>query len=111
MTGKGRHTPSPKIPSAKPNFKKNPSAQRISDLNTSHPAKKYLLDRKIPEAQLSRFYYVDKFMSWVNTHKKTFEKLHTTNLELLSHSLVMMVRGLECRVALWRSIQTYGTSP
>ena len=75
MTGKGRHTPSPKIPSAKPNFKKNPSAQRISDLNTSHPAKKYLLDRKIPEAQLSRFYYVDKFMSWVNTHKKTFEKI------------------------------------
>ena len=75
MTGKGRHTPSPKIPSAKPNFKKNPSAQRISDLNTSHPAKKYLLDRKIPETQLSRFYYVEKFMSWVNTQKKTFEKI------------------------------------
>ena len=75
MTGKGRHTPSPKIPSSKPNFKKVTDLTPISDLNTGHPARKYLLDRKIPEDQLSRFYYVDKFKSWVNSRQQTFGNL------------------------------------
>ena len=50
--------------------------ESIADLNNSHPAKKYLLDRLIPETQLSRIFYADKFKTWVNTKKKTFDSLH-----------------------------------
>lgn len=75
MTGKGRHTPAPKIPSSKPHFNKTKDLQQISSLNNEHPAKRYLLDRKIPEEQLGRFYYVDKFKTWVNTRKSTFDNL------------------------------------
>ena len=76
MTGKGRHTPSPEYKGATPKFaKKVTDCTPISELNTGHPAKEYLLKRKIPEDQLGRFFYVDKFKRWVNTQRPTFENL------------------------------------
>tara|TARA_A100001234_G_scaffold3448_1_gene2773 strand:+ start:363 stop:1103 length:741 start_codon:yes stop_codon:yes gene_type:complete len=76
MTGKGRYTPDPEYKSAKPKFAKKVSdLTPISELNIEHPAKKYLLDRKIPEDQLGRFYYTDKFKRWVNTQRPTFDNL------------------------------------
>tara|TARA_B100000676_G_scaffold268419_1_gene283551 strand:+ start:9834 stop:10574 length:741 start_codon:yes stop_codon:yes gene_type:complete len=76
MTGKGRHTPSPEYTGAKPKFaKKVADCIPISELNIEHPAKKYLLDRRIPEDQLGRFFYVDRFKRWVNTQRPTFENL------------------------------------
>jgi len=76
MTGKGRHTPSPEYKSAKPHFaNKVTNLISIAELNNSHPAKKYLLSRKIPESQLGRFFYVDKFKRWVNTQRRTFDNL------------------------------------
>ena len=54
-----------------------------------HPAKEYLLKRKIPEDQLGRFFYVDKFKRWGSTHNVPRLKIYRmTDLELLSLSLV-----------------------
>lgn len=39
----------------------------ISSLTKSHIAKKYLLDRKIPEKFFSELHYSPKFMTWVNS--------------------------------------------
>ena len=76
MTGKGRHTPDPEYKSAKPKFaKKVTDCTPISELNIGHPARDYLSSRLIPEDQLGRFYYVDKFKRWVNTQRPTFENL------------------------------------
>jgi hypothetical protein len=76
MTGKGRHTPSPKYVSATPYFaKKVTDVTPINELNIGHLARKYLEDRKIPASQLGRFYYVDKFKRWVNTQRQTFDNL------------------------------------
>lgn len=57
-----------KIVSAKPVFKKNLLAdlQPIDSLNTSHPAREYLLNRKLPTGEL---YYTDTFKGWTNTVK------------------------------------------
>ena len=76
-TGKGTVTANPVIPDSKPHFaKKDVSGLTcINDLNNGHPAKQYLIDRQIPEDQLGRFFYVDKFKRWVNTQKQTFENL------------------------------------
>lgn len=74
-TGKGTTVEKFKVPDTTPHFKKPNDLQSIESLNIVHPAKKYLLSRKIPESSLSRIYYVDKFKKWVNTKKKTFESL------------------------------------
>ena len=39
---------------------------KIDDLNTSHPAREYLLNRKLPTDSL---YYTDNFQGWVNDLK------------------------------------------
>lgn len=74
LTGKGRNVADPDFKQIKkPVFVSKPTGMKsISDLNISHPAKKYLLERKIPEDALQRLYYVDRFQQWVNTQKKTF---------------------------------------
>jgi len=75
-TGKGTTVEKFVIPDSTPKFAKKVSdITTISELNNTHPAKQYLLDRKIPENQLSRIYYVDKFKRWVNTQKETFANL------------------------------------
>ena len=72
-TGKGRRVANPKFEFKKPEFKKMvtketifDSLPKLSDLNTTHPAKQYLLDRKIPEIYFSNFYYAEDFNAWEN---------------------------------------------
>ena len=62
-----------RVVSAKPEFKVDvlKDAQPISELNTSHPAKEYILKRKLPTETL---YFVEKFKEWTNSVKPgTFE--------------------------------------
>ena len=70
-TGRGRRVADPKFVFAKPEFVKTVSEKtifdslpKLSDLNTTHPAKEYLLTRKIPEIYFSNFYYADDFNAW-----------------------------------------------
>jgi predicted RNA-binding Zn-ribbon protein involved in translation (DUF1610 family) len=57
-----------RVVSTKPVFKKNilDSLTPIDDLNNSHPAKEYLLNRKLPTEAL---YFTEKFQEWVNSVK------------------------------------------
>lgn len=57
-----------KVVSATPKFKVNPlkDLKRIDELNNSHPAREYLLNRKLPTESL---YYTDTFKAWTNSVK------------------------------------------
>ena len=62
-----------RIVSSTPVFKKDPlrDLQRLDDLNKEHPAKEYILNRKLPT---DRLYYTDTFKEWTNSVKPgTFE--------------------------------------
>ena len=76
-TGKATTVAKVVVPSSKPRFSKKPTSGlvNIKDLNNEHLAKKYLIDRLIPEEKIGCFYYADKFKRWVNTQKQTFESL------------------------------------
>jgi hypothetical protein len=54
-----------------PQFKKSNSPllriKKISQLDHDHPAKQYVVDRKIPTSEHYKLYYTSKFNSWVNT--------------------------------------------
>lgn len=41
--------------------------KKISQLHPDHPAKKYVVSRKIPYNQHYRLYYTDSFFSWTNS--------------------------------------------
>ena len=72
----GKHTfvPAPKFNFKTPKFDtKSIDLEKISELNTSHIARKYLEQRRIKD--LSRFYYAEKFKEWTNKQKKTFDTL------------------------------------
>ena len=70
-TGKGTTVPNPKFNFKAPVFRKNGiNLEKISDLNTSHPAREYLEKRGIKD--LDYFYYCPKFKAWTNQQKKTF---------------------------------------
>jgi len=72
--GKGTFVPNPKFDFKPPVFRKNDiNLEKISELNTSHPARKYLEDRGIKD--LDYFYYCPKFKAWTNEQKKTFDNL------------------------------------
>ena len=73
-TGKGTKIPLPKIEFTKPTFKKEIFAdlEKISDLNTTHPARMMLEERQLPPDSLKQLYYCPKFKEWTNQHKKTF---------------------------------------
>ncbi len=75
LTGKHRRAPDPIIPNSKPKFKTGSNLPSISSLNTEHPARKYLEERRIPSDQFNRLYYADKFKTYVNTQKQTFDDL------------------------------------
>ena len=60
---------------SKPKFKTGSNLPSISSLNTEHPARKYLEERRIPSDQFNRLYYADKFKTYVNTQKQTFDDL------------------------------------
>ena len=73
-TGKGTKTPNPKFNFKEPKFvSKEVDLEKISDLNTSHPAREYLEKRGIKD--LDYFYYCPKFKEWTNKKKKTFDTL------------------------------------
>ncbi len=76
-TGKGSNTASPKlnVEFKKPVFKKTPLSelQKISELNNTHPAKEYLLQRKIPEKHFSNLYFAEDFNEWAKTESKIKE--------------------------------------
>ena len=62
-----------KVVSTRPTFKKNilGSLSKLDDLNNTHPAKEYILDRKLPTEAL---YYTEKFKEWTNSVKpNTFQ--------------------------------------
>ena len=73
-TGKGSTVPNPKFNFKEPKFRKGDvDLEKISDLNTSHPAREYLEQRGIKD--LDYFYYCPKFKAWTNQQKKTFDTL------------------------------------
>jgi predicted RNA-binding Zn-ribbon protein involved in translation (DUF1610 family) len=76
LTGKGTVTPEPKFTFPQPKFRKKDICDeltKISELNTTHRAKKYLINRGINEDTLSKLYYCPNFKEWTNKHKKIFE--------------------------------------
>ena len=73
-TGKGTATPNPKLTFSAPKFiKKRIDLEKISELNTEHPARVYLEQRGIKD--LDYFYYCPKFKEWTNKQKRTFDTL------------------------------------
>ena len=78
----GKNVPKPDLTKfiTKPKFaKRTVDLKRLSSLNNFHVAKKYILDRGIPENKLDRLYYCPNFKEWTNTQKHTFSD--TTNDE------------------------------
>ena len=76
LTGKGTVTPEPKFIFSQPKFRKKDICDeltKISELNTTHRAKKYLINRGINEDTLSKLYYCPNFKEWTNKHKKIFD--------------------------------------
>ncbi len=80
LTGKATNTPTPTFNFQEPKFSnknENPeilkikSLPTIESLNTTHPAKEYLLDRKIPEKHFSKFYYAEDYNAWEKNDIKT----------------------------------------
>jgi len=76
LTGKATNTPTPKFSFETPVFRKQEQVfnlPNIESLNNTHPAKQYLLDRKIPESFYSNFYYAEDFNAWENNENKIKE--------------------------------------
>ena len=72
--GKGTFVPNPKFDFKPQVFRKSDvNLEKISELNTSHPAREYLEKRGIKD--LDYFYYCPKFKAWTNEQKKTFDNL------------------------------------
>ena len=75
ISGKGTVTPEPNFIFDQPKFRDKDICDeltKVSELNTTHPAKRYLVDRGIPEEHLKRLYFCPKFKEWTNKHKKIF---------------------------------------
>lgn len=45
----------------------------ISDMDESHPAVQYVVNRKIPEKHWCSIFYVEKFFGWASGHTNKFE--------------------------------------
>lgn len=48
-------------------FDKIKSLKKVSSLPDTHPAKKYIIDRKIPSDKHYLIYYTDQYYHWINT--------------------------------------------
>ncbi len=70
VTGKGQNTPDPKFNIEKPVFHTKINLPRISDLDDSHFAKTYLVNRAIPDRFLSHLYYTEDFKDFVTKMTK-----------------------------------------
>jgi transcription elongation factor Elf1 len=77
ITGKNSNTPNPNFQFEKTVFEKKHKINlpTIAELNTEHPAKVYLQDRKIPDKFLNQLYYCENFKKWTNEQKYTFESI------------------------------------
>jgi len=70
LTGKSTTVPDPKFTFDKPKFNSISESEhfkdliKVSDLNTTHPAKQYLINRKISEKHLYKFYFTEDYNSW-----------------------------------------------
>jgi len=79
LTGRGTVSPVPEFKTSKPVFKKVTELEqfkglsKISELNTTHPAREYLSKRQIPERFFSRFYFVEDYNLWAN-NDNTFKE-------------------------------------
>lgn len=76
-TGRASNTPTPKkFKFENPKFsKKDFDLKKISELNTSHLARKFLQNRRIPDSYFEELYFVKNFKEWTNTQKLTFDNL------------------------------------
>jgi hypothetical protein len=60
----------------KPVFsQKDFNLSKISELNTTHPARQFLDNRRIPVKYLGELYFAEKFKEWTNSQKQTFDNL------------------------------------
>ena len=74
----GKNVPKPDLTQfiSKPKFeKKTIDLEPLSCLNNFHVAKKYILDRGIPENKLDRLFYCPNFKEWTNAQKHTFSDI------------------------------------
>lgn len=71
---KGTRTKEIKLKSVTPKkiIKKHFDLPLISELNTEHPARKYLEQRRIPKDKLNTLYFSETFKEWTNAQKETF---------------------------------------
>jgi hypothetical protein len=70
LTGKSTVVANPKLVIPKPVFNNTIFSDllKISNLNTTHPAKQYLINRKIPEKYFSKLYFAEDFNGWSKTN-------------------------------------------
>ena len=80
-TGKGSYVPKPKF--EKPVFKKKGELQSIEELNSEHPARRYLVNRQIPEDFFGQIYFTDTWCSWVNKQKLCFKKIDADHARIV----------------------------
>ena len=99
ITGKHSNTPNPTFDFKEPTFK-NPKQfdlPTIAELNSEHPAKVYLKNRKIPDKFLNQLYYCEKFKKWTNQQKYTFESIDQDEpriiIPLINHGEIIGFQG------------------
>ena len=99
ITGKNSNTPNPVFDFKEPIFK-NPKQfdlPTIAELNTEHPAKVYLKNRKIPDKFLDQLYYCENFKKWTNQQKYTFESTNQDEpriiIPLINHGEIIGFQG------------------
>jgi transcription elongation factor Elf1 len=72
--------------------------QRVDNLSTNHPAKQYIINRKIPEDKWNLFYFAPKFKTWSNSIKYQFTNLENDTPRLVipffnDHGKCFMYQG------------------
>jgi DNA primase len=79
LTGKSTNTPTPTFNFQEPKFSsKNQNSETVKildlptveSLNTTHQAKQYLINRKIPQKFFSKLYFVEDYNAWTETKTK-----------------------------------------
>ena len=87
----------PKFEFTKPVFRKKIDLPEIQELDSEHPAKKYLQGRKIPEKFLKQLYYCENFKQWTNEQKHTFESTEKDEpriiIPLINHGELVGFQG------------------
>lgn len=71
LGNKGRPRATPPKAKKKSNYEQQfDKLLKIKDLKNSHPAKKYLIDRKIPVKYIDELYFCEEFKAWTNSQIK-----------------------------------------